>query len=275
MRRITPLLLLLAVLVVACTGPDNRDDNDSTATPTATVPATPVAAGATPTEEQARATAGETETPQATPDATEDETAEPTRTATSEPIPTPTTEVTPTEAASPTPTPLAMGLEESLPLIEQLGDPGFYLANQGSQSALDLANSYSDSSAHLERLDNWGFKEHQFREFGREPTGPDDPLPVYVLATVNEYGSPEQANEAMDWLESLNRSQGHEFVDPPPTFGDRTIASSVATADGAPSSIVFVQIGPRVYAYFAQGGQPLDFVLRLAEENTRRILEAG
>jgi len=280
MRRITPLFLLfgmLLIIVSSCTGPDSRDDDDGTATPTPTMEVATAPEEPTEAEDQGRATERETRTPGATPEATgtEPEQAEPTATATSEPNPTPTAAETPTEAPTPSPTPLPLDLEASLPSIEQLGDPGYFLANQGSQSALDLANSYSDSSAHLERLDNWGFKEHLFREFGREPAGPDDALPSYVLATVNEYGSPEQAGEAMDWLESLNRSQGHEFVDPAPAFGDRAIASSVATADGTPSSIVFVQVGPRVYAYFAQGGQPLEFVMRLAEENTRRITEAG
>ncbi len=270
MKRLTTLIVVMGILLAAglsCAGPDSRDDRDPTATPavTATSPESP-AENATESEPSATLEAGTpTETIAATATATH----------TSEPSPTPTLEA-PSATASPTATATAfpLGLEASLPQTDQLSDPGFFLANQGSLSALDLANSYNDSSAHLERLDEWGFKEHLFREFGRDSAGDADPVPLYLLTTVNEYGSPEQALDAMDWLRALNSSQGHEFVDPAPEIGDLTIASGVETADGTPSAIVFVQMGPRIYAYFAQSGDPLAFVLALAEQNTRRINEA-
>ena len=56
-------------------------------------------------------------------------------------------------------------------------------------------------------------------------SGPADSgdLPYDVLATVNEYGSPEQANDALLWLKSLALSQGASEVDPP-RVGDASVA---------------------------------------------------
>lgn len=255
------LIAGVVALVAGCTGPEDRDDVDPTSTPLAqqaasTAPgtSTEIVAALNPT-----ATIGETPTATATP------------TATSTPSPVPPT---PTPSPTPTATPFPISLADSLPTADQLPFGGYFLANQGTRSALDLANSYADSSAHLERLNNWGFKEHQFREFSRESTGSDDPAPFFVLTTVNEYGDDDLAGDVLDWLRALNGSQGHTFVDPDPEIGEQAFASSVQTADGSPSSIAFVQIGPRVYAYFAQGGEPLEFVLELAESNTARILGA-
>jgi hypothetical protein len=261
-----PTLLLvvsLLLMVVACAGPEDKDDVDPTATAAeaaAASPTLPSSAEATPTAtataELETATLTSSPTPSATPTI---------------PAASPTPEPSPTTTLTASPTPVPVSLQDSLPSAELLPAEGFSLANQGSRSALDLANSYSDSSAHLERLDEWGFKEHLFREFGRESGGDGDPDPVFVLTTVNEYGGAEQALEALDWLRLLNASQGHAFADPDPEVGDAAIASTVDTADGTPTAIVFVQLGPRIYAYFAEGGQPLDFVLELATANTERV----
>jgi hypothetical protein len=231
---------------------------------------------ATATEAQATATSAEgAESAQTTP--TESDPLASAGTATGEATSddASTAETTLTPGGTPTATEIAIGLEASLPGVELLPAPGFVLANQGTRTALELANSYADSSAHLERLNEWGFKEHHFREFSRESEGEDDPAPTFVLTTVNEYADAVQAAAALNWLRSLNASQGHTFVDPAPELGDAAIASSVATAEGTPSSIVFVQIGPRIYAYFAQGGAPLEFCLTLAGTNTARILDTG
>ena len=258
----TFLTAALVALVIACAGPDDRDDTD----PTRTLAEQPTEVAVTPSP---------TDETGADASPTEDATGSPTETA--EPTPSPTTpsSPTPTEepAATETPTALPVNLDESLPGAGDLPGENYFLANEGTQSALDLANSYQDSSAHLERLDEWGFQEHVFREYSRESTGEDDPLPGYVLTTVNEYGSDEQAADALDWLRSLNASQGQEFVDPDPELADGAFASSVGTADGTRTAIVYVQLGPRVYAYFAQGGEPLDFVLELATDSTARIID--
>ena len=252
----------LIALIVACAGPDDRDDSD----PTRTLAEQPT---------ELAVTSSATDESEADASPTDDATGSPTETAAPTPSPTTPPSPTPTEepAATETPTALPVNLDESLPGAEDLPGENYFLANEGTQSALDLANSYQDSSAHLERLDEWGFREHIFREYSHESTGEGDPLPGYVLTTVNEYGSDEQAADALDWLRSLNASQGQEFVDPDPDLADGAFASSVGTADGTRTAIVYVQLGPRVYAYFAQGGEPLDFVLELATDNTSRIID--
>jgi hypothetical protein len=278
-RRSALWLALVLFVVAACRGPENRDDADDTPTPlpspTAMPSNTPEPPTATATAEQASPTtddenagSGGTATEEDQPVATESPTGEATGAVTA-------SETTMTPEGTATPTAIAIGLADSLPAVEQLPGPGYALANQGTRTALELANSYSDSSAHLERLNEWGFKEHHFREFSREPGSVDDPSPTYVLTTVNEYADGEAAAAALAWLRSLNASQGHTFVNPAPELGDGAIASSVPTAEGVPSAIVFVQLGPRIYAYFAQSGDPLAFCLTLAESNTDRILESG
>ncbi|CAN5620610.1 hypothetical protein BH23CHL2_BH23CHL2_09620 [soil metagenome] len=258
--------VIALIVAVACAGPERRDDTDATSPPA--VPPTDAAAAASPsiTSDEASNPTREDATP------TPIEVASPTPSPVSEAA-TPTVE--PTATATVTATPIPISLDDSLPGTEDLPGEGFFLANQGTLTALDLANSYQDASAHLERLDNWGFKEHVFREYSRDLTGPDDPIPGYVLTTVNEYGSGDQAADALDWLRSLNASQGQVFVDPDPDLGDGAFASSVETADGSSTAIVYVQIGARVYAYFAQGGEPLDFVLELSTDNTQKIMDAG
>lgn len=255
------LAVALAFAIAACSGPESSDDSD----PTATLVPTEARA---PTEE-AESTA--TEEPEVTEEPTDQPTEEPT-----EPEETATQAVEPTEEPSPTPEPSptstvqAIDLEEALPTADDFPNEGFALANQGFLSDLDLANAYSESSEHLERLDDWGFEEHYFREFNGEGSD-DESVPSYVLTTGNVYGSPEQAEEAMDWLRRLNSNQGHEFVDPAPDLGDYSIASTVDTADGTPTAIIFVQVRERVYAVFASAGNPLEFVMTVAEKMMERL----
>ncbi len=235
--------MVILLVAAACSGPETNDDTDPTPTlmPTATASPTP---SPTPT-----ATLTPTPTPSPTPTVTPTPTLGPS--ATPEPSPTPT--------ITPTPTPEPLSLDESLPDLQELPAEGFVVANQGTLTALDLANAYADPSAHLDRLNEWEFKAHVFREFTHERSGPDDPLPAFMLATVNEYGSAEHADLALDWLKRLGTSQGQKSVEPP-KVGDRAIASTVERADGAPTATVFVRYGPRVYAYYAEEGDPLPFV---------------
>ena len=211
---IVTMLAGIVLVMTACAGPEDRDDVDFTPTPaTQQTAPTPAATEIATTVVALNPTATETPAPSATATSTATETPVP---------PTPTPEPTATATAIP------IGLAESLPQTDDLLADGFFLANQGSRSALELANSYADASAHLERLNEWGFKEHLFREYSRESQGSDDAIPFYVLTTVNEYGGDEQAADALDWLRSLNSSQGQEFVDPDPELADGAFASSIA-----------------------------------------------
>jgi hypothetical protein len=259
-RRSVLLALTLLLLVAACSGPDTGDDADPTPTPLPTATAT--------------------ETPMPTPEPTETPEPEATATAESGTVPsaegTAATEEAPqgTETAPADATPTEevpqIGLVESLPTLEEVPGEGFVLANQGSQTALELANAYTDSAAHLERLTSWGFAEHHFREFGREAAGPEDPVPNYVLTTVNVYGSPELADEAIAWFDEFNRLRGYQDVNPP-AVGDNSIASTVPTADGTPTAITFIRLGSRVYVYFASGGHPMPLLTEMAQNTFARI----
>lgn len=236
---------LSAVLVVACTGPESGDDADPTPIPLAPSTATTEAAVAT-----------------ATLPATATEPASPTT------APIVTAEASPTVGASPTTdgSPAASGNpREALPTLADLPGEGYSIAQEGSRTAQDLANAYEDNTAHLKRLNEWGFKQHVYREFARDPSGPDDPLPPVILATVNEYGSPEQADAAIQWLNRLGTTQGATEVEPP-RIGDNVVAITIPTADGEPTASIYVREESFVYVYFAQGGDPLGAVRGIAQK---------
>jgi hypothetical protein len=226
------LIAFAGALIAACQGPETGDDRDPTPTPTAT-------ASATPTEIPPTATA----------------TPEPTATNT----PTPTVTATPTEPSGSPATGSPAGNtgepRDRLPLLSELPGEGYTITEEGTRTAQELANAYADPAAHLRRLDEWGFKRHAYRAFVRTPSGPDDPLPPSILATINEYGSDEQAENALQWLLRLAMSQGATEVEPP-RIGDNAVAITLPTADNVPTASLYVRQGPYIYVYFAEGGDP-------------------
>jgi hypothetical protein len=235
------LLITLALSVVACTGPETGDDRDPTPTPTAT---------ATPTEVPPTATA--TLTP----------TAEPTATTT----PTATVGVSPTAASSATAATTAtvaqVSLPDRLPTLEDLPNERYAIAEEGTRSAEDLAAAYSDVVAHLRRLDEWGFKQHVFRAFSL--TGADDDtLPHLILTTINAYGSAEQAEAALQWLQQYGTATGATESDPP-SVGEQAVALTVPTSTGIPTASIYVRQGSLLFVYFAEGGDPLPIVDSIA-----------
>lgn len=259
--------LFLVVFLTACSGPDEFGD----AIPTATATPEPTAtATATPTEEpEPTATVEPTATTEPTAGATATESAEP------EPTPSPTTEPEPTAdepapTEEPEPTPSPSNPMDALPMLDELTDAGFIVADDGERSAEQLAQSYIDPQAHLDRLESWGFTQHVFREFSRQSAGEDDPVPTYVLATVNVYGSPEQVAEAMQWLESSRTNQGGSIVERP-ELGDSAVALTQATVEGDIAGWVFFGYGDRVYIYYTQGTDPLPEALSIAHRVWERI----
>lgn len=237
-------LVLLLVGTLACSGPDSGDDFDPTPTPTPTPTATPVPP-----------------TPTATP------TVVPTKTPVATPTVSPTVaSASPTLGASPT---AVEDLATRLPAVADLpgGGAGYIIAEEGTRTAQDLANAYSDPAAHLQRLNTWGFKRHVFRAFARDDEAGG--LPLTVLATINEYGSPEQASDAVLWLKRLATTQGATESDPP-ALGDEAVAVTQPTAGGTPTASIYVRDGALVYVYFAQGGDPLPAIRTLAETVLRR-----
>lgn len=236
-----PAVAFLAALflVLACSGPETRDDVDPTATPTATPTSTPVPPTATAT-----ATVAPTVTPAASP------TLSPTAGVAS-----------PTLGASPT---AIADLQTRLPALGDLpgGGAGYIIVEEGSRSAQELANAYSDPAAHLQRLNTWGFRRHVFRAFARDDESGG--LPPTILTTINEYGSPEQATDALTWLTRLATTQGATEAEPP-TIGDEAVAVTQPTSGGTPTASIYVRDGALVYVYFAQGGDPLPAVSSIAK----------
>ena len=244
--RLPAVAIVLAI--AACTGPETGDDLDPTPTSTATVPptATTAAVAASPTVA-------------ATP------TTEPTPTTAASPT---AVEASPTIEASPSPAAIE-DLRIELPQLAELPGQGYTITEEGTRSAQDLANAYSDAAAHLRRLEEWGFQRHVFRAFARNQSGDQDPLPPLILATINEYGSPEQAEQALQWLRSLTTSQGGVEAEAP-RVGDSAVALTLPTAAGVPTASVYVRRGPHVYVYFAEGGDPLAAVQGIAQKVFRR-----
>jgi hypothetical protein len=140
---------------------------------------------------------------------------------------------------------------------------GYTIAEEGTRTAEELANAYSDRAAHLRRLDEWGFKQHLFRAFTRSPEGPNDPLPYTILTTINAYGSDEQAEAALQWLRQLGTATGATDA-AAPSLGDSVVALTVPTSDGVPTASIYVRDGTVLFVYFAQGGDPLPAVSTIA-----------
>lgn len=256
-----------ALMLAACTGPDEFGGDAPSPSPTATIEPT-----VTPTP-----TVEPSPTPEPTP--TEEPTPEPTPepSPTEEPAETPTPEAEPTTEAEPTeeapePTEAAQvpGAMESLPGLEELGEGGYIVADQGERTADQLAQAYTDSNTHLQRLDEWGFQQHVYREFTRNEGDSDNELPRYVLATINVYGSPELADLALQWLERLQLNQGATSVDPP-DLGDAAVAVTVRTTQGEETASVYIRSGDRTYIYYAQGSEPLPKVLEVAARVFERL----
>lgn len=265
-RWMATCTLFLALFLTACSGPDEFGDPVPTVTPTAEPTAT-----ASPTPEPTPTTE-----PTETPTPTEEPTAEPspTETVAAEPTETPTTQPeataeTPGPTESPA-TPAPSNPMDALPMLDELTDAGFIVADDGERTAEQLAQAYIDPQAHLDRLESWGFSKHVFREFTRNITGDDDPIPGYVLATVNVYGSPEQVAEAMQWLESSRTNQGGSIVERP-EIGDRAVALTQNTVEGDIAGWVFFGYEDRVYIYYTQGSDPLPEALAIAQRVWERI----
>lgn len=272
--------LCLAALLAACSGPDEFGDAVETPVPTATSTSTTqpssaatatVAASPTPAVEVTPTTDDATETTtQETPDTDEG-------TATADGTPaaeeTPGSEATSSPGAESTAAQEVPGGMDALPLLEELPQDGYIIADQGERSDEQLARAYADPTAHLLRLEEWGFRQHVYREFTRQ-AGDDDPRPGYVLATVNVYGSPEQADIAFQWLEDLQLNQGARTADAP-VLGDGSVAITVTTQQGEPTASVYVRDGASTYIYYAEGGDPLPHVTELAERVFERIGDEG
>jgi len=263
-RRNISLIAGALLLMAACSGPDQFGGGAPTPVPSPTT---------VPTEQPSPTPEPE---PTATPEPSPTATPEPEPSPTPEPVPedTPTPELEPTPEPEPTepptPAPQPPGAMDSLPILEDFGEGGYILADQGERSAEELARAYIEFSAHLQRLEDWGFQQHVFREFTRTVGESDAEPPRYVLATVNVYGSPEQAAMALQWLERLQLNQGATSVEPP-DLGDDAVAVTVRTSQGEDTASVYLRSGNRTYIYYAQGDNPLPLVMDLSQQVFERL----
>ncbi len=238
---------LVILALIACAGPETGDDRDPTPTPTATP-----TASATPTQPPPTATASPTVAPTETPEPTEPSAASPSAAA------------SPTTAASPTVVPLV----DRLPVLDDMPGQGYTIVEEGTRTAEELAQAYSDAAAHLRRLDEWGFKQHLFRAF-RLTNGDDNRLPPDILTTINLYGSDEQAEAALQWLQQLGTATGATLADAP-QIGDNAVALTVPTSAGVPTASIYVRDGAVLFVYYAEGGDPLPAVDTIATKVFRR-----
>lgn len=267
-RAFLAAALILTLVLAACSGPD--EFGDSSQTPTTAAASTPMNAGnVTPTRAANPTPTAEDATETTTAETPDAEPATPTGEQTPTAADTPEPETTPTPGVEPTATQEALGGMDPLPRLEELSEGGYVVADQGERSAEQLAQAYADPTAHLLRLEEWGFRQHVYREFTRQ-AGDNDTLPAYVLGTVNVYGSPEQADLAFQWLEDFQINQGARTA-AAPELGDAAAAITVATAQGTPTASVYVRFGASTYIYYAEGGDPLPEMIAVAERVFERI----
>lgn len=267
--RLAGISIAATLLLAACSGPDDFGDAQPTPTPIATETAAP-----SPTPEPEPSPTDE-------PTATSEPTPAASPTAESEPVTSPTVDVEPTADTEPTtestpepePTGDVPSAEEALPSLEEVGEGGYMLVDQGERTAQQLAQAYMDADGHLERLEEWGFQQHVYREFTRNDSDQAEP-PRYILATVNVYGSPEQADIALQWLQGFQTNQGAGVVEAP-QLGDASVALTVRTAQGEDTASVYVRLGDRTYIYYGQGANPLPKVLEVATRVVERLQGAG
>lgn len=272
-RLLTITGVSAALLLAACSGPDQFGVDNTTPvadpTPTATVEPTP--------EPEPTSTPTLEPTPEPSPTAEEPE-----NTPTPSPEPTPEAEPAATapeeEAESteePTAEPQQVNAMEELPRLEEMNpEAGYIVADQGERSADQLAQAYMDANAHFARLEEWGFSQHVYREFTRAASGTEDMLPGYVLATVNVYGSPEQADMAMQWIERSQVNQGSVVVDAP-DIGEAAVAMTQRTSQGDDAAWVIFRHGDRVYIYYTQGDGALNEATTLATRVFERLANMG
>jgi hypothetical protein len=129
------------------------------------------------------------------------------------PSPTPTPYHTPTLTPVPTPTiaptPTVDDSDEVTPSVDAMNrltestdlPSEFVTLTEGPLSAADISSDYSDPSAHLTRLKQWGFQEGAWRVF-QIPTavaGDPDQDFFYFTSIAIKYGSASQAVSAVQF----------------------------------------------------------------------------
>lgn len=203
----------------------------------------------------------------------------------STPIPSPIPSPTPTPAATPTPTPMPTPTEESesnlldqLPVLDDLPN-GFAVTSEKPDSAADIAASYPDPNAHLDRLQQWGFKQAAERYFEIPSPGLNDSMSKMILyySAVSEFGSPEQARQAIEFnIQFFKNMDGSKIQSVSvENIGDKSYAAQGTISDQGSSAIVaflWVQKG-RLAFYFrgaSLGYNSMDDVVSITKKAIAR-----
>jgi hypothetical protein len=248
------LLLLSAILLAACQARQPAANLAATATRSAEL--TAVAAI------QATATAARPATlPGLTPP----------------PLPPPTPSPAPSTPGA-TPAPPASLLDQ-LPGLADL-PPGFALDFEDPDvTAPEIAANYPDPSAHLDRLQAWGFAGSAYREFSIPSPGVNDAMQRMIIfrAQVSRYGSPESTGEALRFqVEAAKSRQGWSLTEvSTQPLGDETVAlQGTAESDGTTFivAILLVRRGDLLYRYegASLGYNPYPDVVAIAERALSR-----
>jgi len=74
----------------------------------------------------------------------------------------------------------------------------------------------------------------------------------------------------MTWLQKLDLSLGAQ-EGTEPEIGDNRFVSTISTSNGVPTAKLYVRQGALLYVYYAEGGQPLDAIVALAEKVFGRL----
>ncbi len=165
-------------------------------------------------------------------------------------------------------------LEVTLPWTLNVPN-GFVVTRAQSQSSEEVAEAFAaDPLAHQDRLQQWGFVQAHIRTLtllGVQPHQTE-----VLVSQVVEYGSPEQAAEALTFEHSYAQStDGMVDVQVVPLGAGAAAATGTHVADDGTTreiAIVWVQISNRVYAYggTSQTHPPLPEVHAIAAESLAR-----
>lgn len=157
-----------------------------------------------------------------------------------------------------------------LPTLAELPD-GFVVTREGPLTAEELAALHPDPATQLVRLQQWGFVQAVRREFEPANNAAGVGTLTYFAAAVVEFGSPEQAREAIQTAhaEALVAGSTQMSDVPAPQIGDLTLASDGTvqiTNITYAASYVFIQDGPRAWTFvgLATSDSPLQLVTDVA-----------
>lgn len=181
-----------------------------------------------------------------------------TRTPTPMPSPELTATVAPTPTAVPTatPTPAPSSLLDKLPTLADMPTGFAMTAEEASLSTAEIASSYPDPNAQLDRLKQWGFAGSAFRSFSIPSPGLNDLMQRMVAfsAQVTRYGSPANALASIQFQikDTMGRPGAQLSQVSVVTIGDQAFAlegSMTSENTKIITAILYVRQGNLLFRY--------------------------